>query len=72
MHFLTLRIYSHGLGEFVMDQSTIVDHLEKLEKVEQTFTISTPNSDDTDTVTLTLQFDPPLNLSDAEPPPLPE
>lgn len=71
MHFVTLRIYSHGLADVVLEQSIMVDHLEKLERLEQTFDISVPGSEQTDTVTLQLEFDPPLNLSadDEEDPP---
>jgi hypothetical protein len=72
MRMITLRIFSHGLGAQVLESTTLMEDFDKLEKVEQTFNISTPNSDDVDTVTLQLEFDPPLNILDDEPPPLPE
>jgi hypothetical protein len=72
MRMITLRIYSHGLGDVVLETTSLMDDFDKLETVEQTFNIATPNSDDTDTVTLRLTFDPPLSINDDEPPPIPE
>lgn len=74
MHFLTLRIYSKVAGDWVFDQTVMVDHLARLEKVEQTFDVHLPGLEGAaDTCTLQLQFDPPLDLTDADDPgPTPE
>lgn len=70
MHMLTLRVFSHGLNEQVLELTTIVDHLEKLEKVEQRFTVFI--NEERDEVTLQLEFDPPIDLATPPAPSEPE
>lgn len=70
---LTLRVFSHKTNRLVVDQTTMVDHLEQLASVTQTFTLTMGEGDTelTDEVTIQLEFDPPLSL-DGDPGPTPQ
>jgi ABC-type iron transport system FetAB ATPase subunit len=76
MHMLTLRIFSKETGGLVVDQTTMVDHLKTLEQVEQSFDMvvgMVGGEEIRYTVTVQLQFDPPLVLEDDDDPaPTPE
>jgi hypothetical protein len=64
---LTLRIFSKETGGLVVDQTTMVDHLRTLEQVEQSFDMVVGvvgGEEIRDTVTVQLQFDPPLVLEE--------
>lgn len=73
MHMLTLRVFSKRTDSLVVDQTTMVDHLERLASVTQTFTLTMGDEQHelTDEVIIQLEFDPPLVLND-DPGPTPQ